>query len=45
MLGLFYNNNISIKKGEESRQPVNLQSFFNLGHATLNPIFKINNPW
>jgi len=41
MLGLFYNNS-----KEESRQPINLQSFFNLEDAVLDltPIIsKTNN--
>jgi len=43
ILGLFYNNNKSVKKGEGSRQPVDLRSFFNLKHVILNLIFKTNN--
>jgi len=35
MLGLFYNNSKSVKKGEESKQLIKLQSFFKLGHAIL----------
>ena len=42
ILGPFYNNNKSIKKVEGSRQPINLQSFVNLGYAILNPISKTN---
>jgi len=44
ILGLFYNNNKSIKKGEGSRQPISLQSFPNLRQIILNLIFKIDNP-
>ena len=35
ILGLFYNNNKGIKKGEESKQPVELRNFFKLGHTIL----------
>jgi len=35
MLGLFYNNSKGIKKGEESKQPIKLQSSFKLRHAIL----------
>jgi len=43
----FYNNNRDIKKGEGSKQPINLQSFSNLRNAvpTLTPIIlRTNNP-
>ena len=43
ILSLFYNNNESVKKREGNKQPVNLQSFFNLRHVILNLISKINN--
>ena len=42
ILGPFYNNNKSVKKGKGNRQPIDLQSFFNLRYAILNLIFKIN---
>jgi len=46
ILGLFYNNSKGVRKGEESKQPIKLQSSFKLGHAILTPtpvILKINN--
>jgi len=47
ILGLFYNNSKGVKKGEESKQPVKLQSSPKLGDAilTLTPIILgANNP-
>ena len=38
MLGLYYNNNKSTKKGEESKQPAKPQSSFKLGDVTPNLI-------
>ena len=38
MLGLFYNNSKSAKKGKESKQPVKPQSSSKLGDAMLTPI-------
>jgi uncharacterized membrane protein len=35
MLGLFYNNSKGARKGEESKQPVKLQSSLKLGDAIL----------
>ena len=37
MLGLFYNNNKGIKKGEESKQPIEPWSSPKLRHAILTP--------
>jgi len=47
ILGLLYNNSKGARKGEESKQPVKLQSSPKLGHAilTLTPIILgTNNP-
>ena len=47
MLGPFYNNSKSAKKGEESKQPIKLQSSLKLGDAilALTPvILGTNNP-
>jgi len=47
MLGPFYNNGKGIKKGEESKQPIKLQSSPKLGDTipTLTPIILgANNP-
>jgi len=47
MLGLFYNNNINIKKGKENKQPVKPQSFSKLRHTILtltSIMLGINNP-
>jgi len=35
ILGLFYNNSESARKGEESKQLVKLRSFSKLGHVIL----------
>jgi hypothetical protein len=35
ILGLFYNNSKGAKKGEESKQPIKLQSSLKLGDAIL----------
>jgi len=46
ILGLFYNNSKSAKKGEESKQPVKLQNSLKLRHIILTPtsiILGINN--
>jgi len=46
ILGLFYNDTKDTKKGEESKQPIKLRSFFKLRHIilTLTPaILRIDN--
>ena len=35
ILGLFYNNSEGARKGEESKQPIKLQSSLKLGDAIL----------
>ena len=42
MLGLFYSNSKSIKKGKESKQPIKLQSSSKLGDIIPTPIFVIS---
>jgi hypothetical protein len=37
MLGLFYNNSKGARKGEESKQPIKLQSSLKPGNAILAP--------
>jgi len=47
MLGLFYNDNRDVKKGEGSKQPIDLRSFPDLGDAVITPtpiILKTGDP-